>query len=171
MLFDGSGNVVSGNRLTRGTETGIGLAGDDNLVSRNHITGAPAARLRLRHLVRGWVPERVRTNFIAHFRWGIRVDAFAGLASDTVIRKNVVRRAVEDGIVVDQEQPDRWTTPSCSAIWCSVPGTTVSTSGAPRRRFPATLPSGTTTSGSRRWPGSPTVGETMRPPTATRNSA
>jgi parallel beta-helix repeat protein len=105
MLFDGSGNVVSGNRVTRGAETGIGLAGDDNVVSRNHITGAPGCpACGYGVSFEGGSRNVFERNFIAHFGWGIRVDAFTGLARDTVIRKNVVRRAVEDGIVVDQEQ-------------------------------------------------------------------
>jgi len=103
MLFDGSGNVVSGNRLTLG-EAGIILAGDDNVVSRNRITGdrgCPDCGYGISF--EGGSGNVFERNIIARARWGIRVDAFTGLARDTVISENFVRWVEEDGIVVDQE--------------------------------------------------------------------
>ena len=104
MLVDGSRNVVSRNRLTSGAD-GIILAGDDNLVSRNHISGAPGCRgCGYGISFEGGSRNVFELNHIASTRWGVRVDAFTGLARDTVIRRNLVRRVAEDGIVVDQER-------------------------------------------------------------------
>ena len=104
LLFEGSGNVVSRNRLIGGAD-GIVLAGDDNAVSRNHITGVPGCPgCGFGISFEGGFRNVFERNHITRTGWGIRIDAFTGLARDTVISKNVVRRVVEDGIVVDQEQ-------------------------------------------------------------------
>ena len=103
MLFDGSGNVVSGNHLNRGQD-GIILAGDDNLVSHNHVTGAPCSGCGIGISFEGGSRNVFEGNHIAGATWGIRVDAFTGVARDTVIGQNLVRRVKEDGIVVDQER-------------------------------------------------------------------
>lgn len=104
MLFDGSGNVVSRNRLIGGAD-GIILAGDDNVVSSNHITGVPGCPgCGFGISFEGGSRNVFELNQIARTGWGIRIDAFTGLARDTIIRRNLVGRVVEDGIVVDQEQ-------------------------------------------------------------------
>jgi len=105
MLFDGSGNVVSGNHASNNGD-GIVLAGDNNVVSRNHITHALGCPEGCGYGIsfEGGSRSVFERNIIAGARWGIRVDAFTGLARDTAIRKNVIRRVEEDGIVVDQEQ-------------------------------------------------------------------
>ena len=104
MLFDGSGNVVSRNRLSLG-EAGIAFAGDDTRVSRNHITarsGCPACLYGISF--EGGSRNVFERNVISHARWGIRIDAFTGLARDTIVRRNVVRGSGEDNIVIDQER-------------------------------------------------------------------
>jgi len=105
MVFDGSGNVVSGNHASNNGD-GIVLAGDNNVVSRNHITHALGCPEGCGYGIsfEGGSRNVFERNIIARAHWGIRVDAFTGLARDTAIRKNVIRRVEEDGIVVDQEQ-------------------------------------------------------------------
>lgn len=106
MQFDGSDNRVRGNRV-RGGADGIVLAGDDNIVGRNRITGAPCPDCGYGISFEGGLRNVVQRNVISRARWGIRVDAFTGLARRTVVRANVVLGAEKDNIVIDREQAGR----------------------------------------------------------------
>jgi parallel beta-helix repeat protein len=105
LLFDGSGNVLSGNHVIRNGD-GIALAGDDNVVRGNHITRALGCPDGCGYGIsfEGGSRNVFAWNVISRARWGIRVDAFTGLARGTVVRHNLVRGSAEDNIVIDQER-------------------------------------------------------------------
>lgn len=104
MLFDGAGNVVSRNRLMAEGD-GIVIAGDNNVVSNNRIAVSPGCpECGYGISFEGGSRNLFERNVISGARWGIRIDAFTGLASDSTVRRNVVRGSLEDNIVVDREQ-------------------------------------------------------------------
>jgi hypothetical protein len=94
-LVNGDGNLVVHNRL-RGNGDGVGVGGDDNIVRRNLVEHSTGLGLQ--------VGEGER-NLFAHNRvrnvGGLGIDvASYGAVKDTIIRRNSVRGAGEDGLAV-----------------------------------------------------------------------
>jgi parallel beta-helix repeat protein len=103
MLFDGSRNVVSSNRVSHGQD-GIIFTGDDNVVSRNHITGpADCTTCGSGISFEGGARNVLARNVVLRGGLGIHVAAFTGFAADTTIRDNLVVAAAEDNIAIDLE--------------------------------------------------------------------
>ncbi len=104
MILDGSKNVVRGNQLVLGAD-GIILAGNNNTVSGNHITGKRGCSSCAYGIsFEGGSRNVLARNVIWRAHWGIRVDAYTGLARHTVVRANVVRGAEADNIVIDKQR-------------------------------------------------------------------
>lgn len=104
MIVEGSGMTISGNHLAI-QQDGIIVDGDDNVVRGNHITGVPGCHPDCGYGIsfEGGAGNVIENNHVARTYWGIRVDGFAGPATGTVIRRNVVRSAGEDGIIINRE--------------------------------------------------------------------
>jgi hypothetical protein len=102
MIVEGSGMTINGNHLAI-QQDGIIVAGDYNMVRRNHITGVPGCHPDCGFGIsfEGGVGNVIENNHVARAHWGIRVDAFAGPATGTIIRRNTVILAGEDGIIIN----------------------------------------------------------------------
>ena len=105
LLFDGSGNLLTGNLLVRNGD-GIAFAGDRNVVSDNRISRALGCPDGCGYGIsfEGGSGNAFEWNLVSRAQVGIRVDAFTGLADDTVVRHNIVRRSAQDNIVINHEQ-------------------------------------------------------------------
>ncbi len=108
LLFDGSGNVLRGNFVDDNGD-GIAFAGDDNVVSGNRITRALGCPDGCGSGIsfEGGSGNVFEWNLISRALVGFRVEAYTGLADDTVVRHNIVRRSVQDNIVINNEQAGR----------------------------------------------------------------
>ena len=105
IILEGSGNRVVDNHLRRNGD-GLVLVGDGNVIRGNHVTDTLGCDGECGFAIsfEGGSDNLGQGNTIARTLTGIRLDAFAGPAADTGLRGNVVRRATNDGIVVDLEQ-------------------------------------------------------------------
>ncbi len=105
IILEGSGNQVVKNRLQRNGD-GVVVAGDGNLIEGNHVTDTLGCDGECGNAIsfEGGSNNIVRGNLIKRTLWGIRLDAFTGLAADTIVQGNLVRDASIDGIVVDLNQ-------------------------------------------------------------------
>jgi hypothetical protein len=112
MALSFDGGLIAGNHFVR-TGDAIALTGSGNRVTRNVVTdvgGCPDG-CGYGISLEGGAHNEVTGNFVARTTWdGIRLDAFvpedAPLASDTLIRGNIVRDAGHDGISVGTETPN-----------------------------------------------------------------
>jgi hypothetical protein len=104
IALDGRGNDVRRNRVARNGD-GIIVTGDGNHVSRNHVTdavGCSDGGCGFGISLEGGTGNAVSGNVVLGAdNVGIRVDAYAGSAADTLIRNNLVRDAGVHGIAVD----------------------------------------------------------------------
>jgi large repetitive protein len=107
ILIGGNGNQLTGNRLLRNGD-GIGIAGDRNTITRNHIADAQVCPeecgIGLGISLDGGSQNLIAANLVTRTQIGIRVDAFAGTTTDNVLRANVVRAVALDGIGIGLEQ-------------------------------------------------------------------
>jgi parallel beta-helix repeat protein len=105
IILEGSDNQVAKNRFRRNGD-GLVVAGDGNVIRGNHVNDTLGCDGECGNAIsfEGGSNNLVQGNLIKRTIWGIRLDAFTGLASDTVVRGNVVRGASIDGIVVDLNQ-------------------------------------------------------------------
>ena len=107
ILIGGNGNQLTGNRLLRNGD-GIGIAGNHNTITRNHIADAQTCPeecgIGLGISIDGGTQNLIAANLVTRIQIGIRVEAFAGTTTDNVLRANVVRAAALDGIAIGLEQ-------------------------------------------------------------------
>ncbi|HEX2370889.1 MAG TPA: right-handed parallel beta-helix repeat-containing protein [Acidimicrobiia bacterium] len=105
VILEGSGNRVVKNRFRRNGD-GLVVTGDGNVIRANHVTDTLGCGGECGNAIsfEGGSNNLVEGNLIERTFWGIRLDAFTGLALDTVVRSNHVRDASMDGIVVDLNQ-------------------------------------------------------------------
>jgi parallel beta-helix repeat protein len=105
IVLEGSDNRVIDNAVRRNGD-GVVLVGDRNVIRDNRVTDTLgcAGECGFAITFEGGSGNLMAANKIARTLWGIRLDAFAGPATDTVLRGNVVRDASLDGIAVDMEQ-------------------------------------------------------------------
>ena len=93
-LVNGDGNLVAHNRFRRDA-VGVGIGGNDNILRRNRVERSSDSGLQ--------VGEGKR-NLFAHNRVrnaGLGIDvASYGPVKDTIVRRNQIRDAGEDGVVV-----------------------------------------------------------------------
>lgn len=104
LLFDGSDNMLTGNDIDRNGD-GIGFVGDHNVVSGNRITRAYGCPDGCGNGIsfEGGSDNVLAWNTVLHDLVGIRVDGFAGRATRTLIRHNIVRRSAHDDIAINRE--------------------------------------------------------------------
>ena len=94
-LVNGDGNVVAHNRLRRNGD-GVGIGGNDNVVRRNIVVHSKGLGLQV---------GAGKRNLFAHNRVrgaggpGIDVASY-GPVTDTIVRRNQIRDAGEDGLAV-----------------------------------------------------------------------
>jgi parallel beta-helix repeat protein len=105
--LDGVGNVVSRNHVVRNGD-GIIVTGDGNRVRGNQVEdalGCSDGGCGFGVSLEGGTGNTVSGNDVLRAqKVGIRVDAFLGTATGTVIRGNLVRDAGIHGIAVDFEE-------------------------------------------------------------------
>jgi hypothetical protein len=94
-LVNGDGNLVAHNRLRRNGD-GVGIGGNDNIVRRNRVQHSTGLGLQV---------GEGKGNLFAHNRIrgarGLGIDiASYGPVKDTIVRRNYVRNAGEDGLAV-----------------------------------------------------------------------
>ncbi len=104
MSFDGADNVLTANDVDRNGD-GIAFAGDDNVVIGNRFTRAIGCPDGCGNGIsfEGGSGNVLAENIVLRAQVGIRVDAFTGLAANTVVRHNIVRRSAKDDIVINRE--------------------------------------------------------------------
>ena len=105
IILDGSDNVVVKNHLRRNGD-GVVVSGDRNVIEGNHLTDTLGCDGECGNAIsfEGGSGNLIKDNLIDRTHWGIRLDAFTGLAADTVVQGNRVRDASSDGIVIDLNQ-------------------------------------------------------------------
>jgi parallel beta-helix repeat protein len=112
MILDGSGNEVSGNRVSRNGD-GLVVSGDGNIVVRNHVsdtTGCPDG-CGFGISLEGGTGNLIAHNIVTRAREaGIRVADFESEggppAIDNVVRRNLVRDSETDGLLVEATATD-----------------------------------------------------------------
>ena len=112
MILDGSGNEVSGNRVSRNGD-GLVVTGDSNIVVRNHVsdtTGCPDG-CGFGISLEGGTGNLIAHNIVTRAREaGIRVADFESEggppAIDNVVRRNLVRDSEIDGLLVEATATD-----------------------------------------------------------------
>ena len=105
IILDGSDNVVVKNHFRRNGD-GVVVSGDRNVIEGNHLTDTLGCDGECGNAIsfEGGSGNLIKGNLIERTQWGIRLDAFTGLAADTVVQGNRVRDASSDGIVIDLNQ-------------------------------------------------------------------
>jgi hypothetical protein len=93
-LVNGDGNLVAHNRFRRDA-VGVGVGGNDNIVRRNLVAHSTGLGLQ----VGGGKRNLVVRNRVRNARLGIDVASY-GPVTDTVVRRNRISDAGEDGLAV-----------------------------------------------------------------------
>lgn len=105
IVIDGMRNTATGN-VVRRNGAGVILIGDDNVVSHNLVADSLGCgdECGIGISLEGGRSNLVADNVVVRARrFGIRLDSFAGDADATVVRRNRVRAAGQDGIAVNAE--------------------------------------------------------------------
>jgi large repetitive protein len=93
-LVNGDGNLVAHNRFRRDA-VGVGIGGNDNVLRRNLVERSSDSGLQ----VGGGKHNLFAHNRVRDARLGIDVASY-GPVADTIVRRNHVRDAGEDGLIV-----------------------------------------------------------------------